>query len=141
MNDEKYRSCDVKLTVPFHDLDPMQVVWHGNYMKYFDIARFTLFDEAGVLLFGRDEKPDYLFPVVRTFTKHIASLRHNDEFICRAIVIEARIKIILDFQIWLARDGTMCAKGRSEQVAIKLPEMEMLLQIPDDVRNSLESCS
>jgi len=41
-------SCDIRLTVPFHDLDPMNMVWHGNYLKYFDVARFALFDKCGI---------------------------------------------------------------------------------------------
>ncbi len=48
MSEKKPRSSEVRLTVPFHDLDPMRVVWHGNYLKYFDIARFALFRKAGV---------------------------------------------------------------------------------------------
>ena len=27
---------------PFHDLDPMEVVWHGHYVKYLELARCAL---------------------------------------------------------------------------------------------------
>ena len=46
------RSHEIRLSVPFHDLDPMDVVWHGNYLKYFDMARFALFREAGSIFTG-----------------------------------------------------------------------------------------
>ena len=42
---------EFKRRVPFHDLDPLQIVWHGNYLKYFDIARFGLFKQAGLDLY------------------------------------------------------------------------------------------
>lgn len=129
--------CDVRLTVPFHDLDPMQVVWHGNYLKYFDIARFALFDSLGVDLHSLNEKTKYVFPIIRTSVKHIFPLRHRDEFICKAEITEADIKIILDFEIRLVRNSKICAKGRGEQVAVKMPEMEMMLAIPDEIRTAL----
>ena len=33
--------------VSFEDLDPMNVVWHGNYMRYMEKARCHLFAELG----------------------------------------------------------------------------------------------
>ena len=61
MGSTKNKSCEVKLTVPFHDLDPMQMVWHGNYLKYFDIARSALFDNLGVDLISYFKRANYLF--------------------------------------------------------------------------------
>ena len=30
--------ADVIIEVPFHDVDTMDVVWHGHYLKYFEIS-------------------------------------------------------------------------------------------------------
>jgi acyl-CoA thioester hydrolase len=54
-----------------------------------------------------------------------------------ATVVEAEYKIVVDFKIQLVKDGQLCAKGRSEQVAVKYPEMEIMFEIPDDIRNAL----
>ena len=35
-------TASVELTPAFHDLDPMEVVWHGNYIKYLELARCAL---------------------------------------------------------------------------------------------------
>ncbi len=131
MNNNK--SVEVNLSVPFHDLDPLRMVWHGNYFKYFDIARFKLFNEAGVDLQEYFKKTNFLFPIIKTSTKYIFSLKYNDEFVCKASVADARMKIVIDFEIRLAENGMVCARGRSDQVAVKAPEMEMMLKIPDDV--------
>jgi acyl-CoA thioester hydrolase len=37
----------------------------------------------------------------------------------------------------LIRDNQLCAGGRSEQVAVKYPDMEILFEIPDDIRIAL----
>ena len=31
--------AETTIKIPFYDNDPMGVVWHGNYVKYIEIAR------------------------------------------------------------------------------------------------------
>ncbi len=137
MGKDPQKTCEVLLTVPFHDLDPMQMVWHGNYLKYFEIARSALFARAGVDLFRYSKEKKCLFPIIKTATKHVASLEYLDEFKCIATVVEAQYKIVVDFQIRLLRNNRLCAKGRTEQVAVKYPEKEILFEIPQDIREAL----
>ncbi len=135
--EKKNRSFEVELTVPFHDLDPLHIVWHGNYLKYFDIARFELFKNAGIDLYAYYRRTGYLFPVIKTATKHIIPLKYGDRFRCRATVLEAGIKIVIDFVIRRVEDGQICARGRGEQVALKPPDLEMEFEIPEDIRSAL----
>ena len=80
MGKTRLASHTIEMSVPFHDLDPLQVVWHGNYLKYFDIARFALFNHCGVDLHAYSQRSGFLFPVTRTSTKHIRPLRYRDRF-------------------------------------------------------------
>jgi len=137
MDSANNKSCEIKLSVPFHDLDPLHMVWHGNYLKYFDMARSELFTGSGVDLFDYFKKTNYLFPITKTATKNIVSLRYRDEFTCKATCLEAQYKIVIDFTIRLAQTNKLCAKGRSEQVAVKYPQMEMMFEIPQDIRRAL----
>ena len=130
-------SIDIKLKVPFHDIDLMQVVWHGNYLKYFEAARVELFRKYGVDLVRWMEDEKIVFPVIRSTIKHIRPLRLHDEFICTAILREARVKIVMDFEIKLISDDKLCAKGWSEQVALRIPEMEMSFTIPEKIQKAL----
>ena len=45
---EKSRAVRVRLTIPFHDCDPLSVVWHGRYFEYFELARTELFASHGI---------------------------------------------------------------------------------------------
>ncbi len=130
-------SYEIRLKVPFHDLDPMRVVWHGNYMKYFDMARFGLFEACGIDLYRYLTEQDYVFPITRTTVKHVAPLRPNEEFVCRATVAEAAYKIVMHFEIRRMPDGQLCARASSEQVAVKLPDMAMEFEIPAAIRQAL----
>ena len=43
---KEQKSFEVTIRVPFFDLDPMQIVWHGNYLNYFEIARAALINKT-----------------------------------------------------------------------------------------------
>jgi len=128
---------DIQMKVPFHDLDPMQVVWHGNYFKYFDVARFGLFASVGVDLYGYLKSRQMVFPITRSSVKHILPLRFDDTFICRATVTEARYKIAMDFEIRRTDTGEICTRGKGEQVAVKLPDMTLEFEIPPEITRAL----
>ncbi len=49
--------------VNYFDTDQMGVVWHGNYIKYFEMAREELFREAG-LPYAELEKAGIMMPIV-----------------------------------------------------------------------------
>ena len=128
---------EVLQRVPFYDVDAMQIVWHGNYFNYFENARVALFTSLGVDLFEFYRKTQCLFPIIRTSTKHIYPLRYRDEFICKATVVEGKSKIIVDFEIRLKDEGKLCTRGRTEQIAVKAPEMEIMYSIPEEIRVAL----
>ena len=131
-------SLEIDMKVAFHDLDPLQIVWHGNYLKYFDVARFALFASVGIDLYQYMLTKKYVFPVTRSAAKHIMPLRAFDEFVCRATVTEAQYKIAMKFEIRKKdAERTICARGTSEQLAVRFPEMEMEFAIPDDIRIAL----
>ena len=47
------------------------------------------------------------------------------------------MRIVVDFEIKLVSNGKLCATGRTEQVAVRLPEMEMAFQIPEEIQKAL----
>jgi acyl-CoA thioester hydrolase len=131
------RQATVTFSVPFADVDAMQVVWHGNYLKYFDLARDQLFRNAGLDLYRMVEENRVVFPITRTQTKHIRPLRFRDEVKCTATLVEAECRLVLDFEVRLAGSDQLCAKGRTEQAAVRLPEGALELRIPEPIRRAL----
>jgi acyl-CoA thioester hydrolase len=118
-------------------VDAMQIVWHANYLKYFDLARDRLYCDAGLDLYQLACESGMIFPITRTQTKHIRPLRFRDEALCTATLIESEIRLVLDFEIRLAKDGQLCAKGRTEQAAVRFADNALELRIPELVRRAL----
>ena len=44
---ESFISAEIEFKVEFYDVDSMNVVWHGNYVKYMESARCVLLDKIG----------------------------------------------------------------------------------------------
>ncbi len=129
-------SIEIEKTVAFHDLDPMGIVWHGNYLKFLDQARFALFDSVGVDLYRYMREQHYAFPITRTSIKHICPLGPRDIFTVKATIAEARFKIAIDFEIRRQPDRTLCVRARGEQLAVRFPAMELEYEIPPDIRKA-----
>jgi acyl-CoA thioester hydrolase len=132
------REANVRVTVPFFDLDPMHVVWHGNYLKYFDLARQQLFDQSGIDLYQTAVDNGIYFPVVKSFVKHLHPLQFRDECEVIARLLEVKHRIVVEFELRRLPHGPVCAKGRSEQVAVEASTQKLLLDIPLNIQNALQ---
>ena len=72
MIQEKRRliQCEIKVKVRFSEVDAMRVVWHGNYLKYFEDAREALGAAYNLDYIDIAEK-GFFVPIVRTEIDHL----------------------------------------------------------------------
>jgi YbgC/YbaW family acyl-CoA thioester hydrolase len=70
----------VTMRVPLKDVDPFQVVWYGNYIGYFDLARTALLRRYGL---GPPDLAAWGFyaPVVGAEVQYHAPARYDDEIV------------------------------------------------------------
>lgn len=80
LNDPRF-TAEVELTIPFHDVDMMGVAWHGNYFRYFEVAREALLNQFNYG-YRQMKESGYLWPVVDARVKY----RH-------ALTFEQRIRV------------------------------------------------
>ncbi|WP_077034411.1 thioesterase family protein [Pelomonas sp. KK5] len=122
-------SHEVELLVAFHDLDPMNVVWHGNYPKYLEIARCALLER-----FGYDypamRDSGYAWPVVDMRLKYVRSAEFNQRIKVRAEIVEWENRLKIEFEIRDADSGTVLTKAYTIQVAVDMATKEMQYVCP-----------
>jgi acyl-CoA thioester hydrolase len=121
-------STDVVMQAQFYDLDPMQVVWHGNYARFLEIARCALLDRIG---YNYREMKDsgYVWPVVDMRIKYVRSIRFGEEFTVTATLVEFENRLKIDYRI-RDRAGQVLTKAHTIQVAVTADKGEMLLESP-----------
>ena len=64
--------AETETQVQFFDLDPMEVVWHGHYVKYLEIVRGVLLDTINYN-YAQMKASGYLWPVVDMHVRYAAS--------------------------------------------------------------------
>lgn len=131
MTSSQLRTQTVTVKVPFHDLDPVGIVWHGHYSKYFEIARCALLETFD---YNYDEmaRSGYSWPIIDLHLRYVKAARFGETLQIRATLREWEHRLRIDY---LASDaaGLRVCKGTSIQVAVDMKTREMCLRSPDIV--------
>ncbi|HMB56982.1 MAG TPA: thioesterase family protein [Arenimonas sp.] len=122
-------SCEIELSPAFHDLDPMVVVWHGHYLKYFEIARCALLQRFNYD-YPQMRDSGYVWPVVDLRTKYVRPAHFQQKIVVRAQIVEWENRLKIEYQIRDAASGQVLTKGHTIQVAVKADTGEMSFVSP-----------
>ena len=130
-------SAAVDVEVPFHDVDAMQVAWHGHYLKYFELARCALlrrFDYD----YPQMQASGYLWPIVECHLKYIRPARYRQNLSVQATLLEYENRIKIAYQIRDRETGERLTKGYTVQVAVDAATRELQFVSPPVVFRNLE---
>ena len=126
---KSFISAEIEFKVEFYDVDSMNVVWHGNYVKYMESARCVLLDKIG---FGYAEmvKYGYAFPITSIKVKYVNSLRFGECAKMKASLLEYENRIRIGYEIF-NQAGEICTKAESIQMAVKIDTWESSFVCPE----------
>lgn len=110
-------SAEVELEIPFFDVDPMAVAWHGHYVKYFEVARCAMLRKIDYD-YPKMHESGYLFPVVELYLKYVNAARYGQVVIVAAELLEYENRLKIGYGIRDKTTGQRLTKGWSVQVAI-----------------------
>ena len=122
-------SAEIEIDVPFFDVDPMHVVWHGHYVKYFEHARCTLlrlidYDYPAMQASG------YLWPVVELHLKYVRSANYGQRLLAQATLLEYENRLKIGYLITDRASGERLTRGHSVQVAVDAATRELQFVSP-----------
>ncbi|MEG1553408.1 MAG: thioesterase family protein [Rikenellaceae bacterium] len=112
----KLRS-QTKIRVRFSEVDSMQIVWHGNYVHYFEDGREAFGKEYSGLSYMDIYKSGYTAPIVDMTLQYKRPLKFDDTAIVETRYIGTQAaKICFEYEIRRESDGEVIATGTSIQV-------------------------
>lgn len=118
-NAEAALSCITQTTVRFSEVDSMQVVWHGEYVRYFEDGREAFgraYPGLGYLDFYAN---GYTAPIVDLQLQYVSPLTVNDIAVIETRFIEnPAAKLCFEYIIHRKSDGALIARGSSVQVFV-----------------------
>lgn len=122
-------SHEIELVPAFHDIDSMDVVWHGHYVKYLELARCALLDKFDYG-YTRMRESGYAWPIVDLRMKYSRSASFDQPLIVRAEIVEWENRLKMDYTIRDAKTGGRLHRATSIQVAVDMATREMQYVCP-----------
>lgn len=132
------RLCaSIEFEVPFHDLDPVHLVWHGHYAKYLQLARDALMQRIG---YSHTEmmQTGYAWPVIEMKLRYVQPARLGDRLRVTATLIEHDPRLKVSYEILDLRTGRRLTRAHTVQVPVTMPEGRLLYAIPEVFRVPVE---
>ena len=106
-------------TVRFSEVDSMQVVWHGEYVRYFEDGREAFGREYPGLGYLDFYANGYTAPIVDLQLQYISPLTVNDVAIIETRYIDTvAAKLCFEYIIRRQSDNRLVARGSSVQVFV-----------------------
>ena len=106
-----------ELEVPFFDVDAMHIVWHGNYVKYLEVARCAFLAGIGYD-YNEMARQGYGWPIVKMDFKYVRPAQFGQH--------------IRD-----AQSGETLTRAATTQAAVSMETGEMQFQTPESWLNAV----
>ena len=129
-------SATVNLEVPFFDIDSMGVVWHGNYIKYFEIGRCELLKKINYD-YNDMQASGYAWPVVDMRVKYIKPLIFRQEITIAAFLVEYENRLKIEYLITDKNTQQKFTVAYSIQVAVDAKTRKICFASPDILLNKV----
>lgn len=135
---ERRLQASVTLTVPFQDADPSGAAWHGNYFRYFDLARCALLDRLDYG-YRAMAASGLVWPIVDTRVRFLRRVSFDDCLEVTATLEEWQYRLRINYVIH-DDDGRRVTEGYTIQVPVDAVTGEMCFGTPAELYQHIDRC-
>ena len=121
--------AETETQVQFFDLDPMEIVWHGHYVKYLEVVRGALLDSIDYN-YAAMKASGYVWPVIDLHLRYIAPAAYGQRLRLRAEIVEWENRLKIAYLISNAVTGRRLSRATTTQVAVDVATQEMCFVSP-----------
>lgn len=122
-------SAEIELKIQFYDLDPMDIVWHGNYVKYLEDARCALLDQIDYN-YTTMQASGYAWPIIEMNLRYAQPAVFGQRLRVRAAIVEWEHRLRIDYLLSDADSGQRLTRATTSQVAVRVDTREMCFVSP-----------
>lgn len=121
--------AETEMEVQFYDLDPMEIVWHGNYIKYIEVVRCELLNKIHYN-YPEMKASGYIWPVIDVQVRYIGPATFGQRIKLRADIVEWENRLKIEYVISDAVTGKRLTRASTTQVAVEIATQEMCFVSP-----------
>ncbi|MDO6758592.1 acyl-CoA thioesterase [Tamlana sp. 2_MG-2023] len=129
----KYKEIEhtSQVRVRFVETDPLGIVWHGNYIQYFEDGRESFGRKHGISYLNQKDH-GFATPIVKSSTDHKRPLRYGDVATIKTIYVDnPAAKMIFRYEVYNQDEDLVCT-GETVQVFVDdIGRGELSLNIPE----------
>ena len=129
MDSSLHWKASVNIKIPFHDVDAAEIVWHGHYVKYCEIARCKLLDTFNYN-YPEMKRSGYFWPIIDIRLRFARAVVFEQNIRVEASLAEWENRLKINYAVFDSMSGKRLTKGYSVQVAVDIATGEMLFESP-----------
>ena len=121
--------ADYEVKVSFEDLDPLNVIWHGNYIRYMEQARCDMLSKLGYTYI--DMKNDNTaYPIAKMKVKYIKPATLGDILMFKSDIISIEPSLDIKYTAFNKKTGEKIFEAKTMQIRINTETKETVYTPP-----------
>jgi acyl-CoA thioester hydrolase len=110
--------CETTLRVRYAETDQMAVVYHSNYIDWFEVGRVELLRQLG-FSYREMEQDGMHLPVVEVSCRYKHPARYDDEITIRTRLAQMKPSLLrFAYEVLRSEDGRLLATGESVHLVV-----------------------
>jgi acyl-CoA thioester hydrolase len=112
-------SGETKLRVRYAETDQMGVVYHSNFVIWFEVGRVELLRQLGFQYSEMEQKDDCHIPVVDLRVRYKSPALYDDEIVLRTEIKNVRSSLLhFGYEVFRESDRTLLATGETTHIIV-----------------------
>src|SRR5271168_4781120 len=110
---------EARVRVRYAETDQMGVVYHSNYLIWFEVGRVEFIRQMGLDYKRMEQEEGCGITVVDVHARYRIAARYDDELVVETRLLAARGAVIrFGDRVLLAADGTLLCEGETMHVCV-----------------------
>ena len=110
---------ETKIRVRYAETDKMGVVYHANFIVWFEVGRVEMLRALGLRYRDMEREDDVHIAVADVKVRFKAPARYDDEILLRTRLKNVRDSVLhFAYEVLRADDGTLLAEGETTHICV-----------------------
>ena len=121
---------EYEVKISFEDLDPMYVVWHGNYMRYLEQARCDMLEKLGCTYIDI-QNDGFAYPIAKMSVKYIKPAKFMDTLLIKSEIVSIEPSWDIKYKIFNKKTGEKISEAATMQICYDIKEGKSVYTPPE----------
>ena len=114
-----FKVSEARVRVRYAETDQMGVVYHANYLVWFEVGRVEFIRAMGLSYKEMEQQDGCMIAVVEATARYRASARYDDELVVRTRLVAARSFVIkFRYEVVRVEDDALLCEGETVHVVL-----------------------